>query len=177
MTRWTAAAMMLLVCACNEKNRGTVSGAVSSARETSDSALAGVRANADTALTGARANADSALAGARGTAEKALRGDTSATPNAASESGAAAAGTPAKPSGEAAMSPARGANFDLSALSSDNVKELQAALNGAGCKAGPEDGIAGPRTQQGIACGMQKENISGQDLNALYKALHLNFGG
>jgi hypothetical protein len=179
MTRWTAAAMMLLVCACNEKNRGTMSGAISSARANSDSALAGARANADTALAGARANGDSALAGARGTAEKALRGDTSATPNAASESGAAAgaAGTPAKPSGEAAMSPARGANFDLSALSSDNVKELQTALNGAGCKAGPEDGIAGPRTQQGIACGMQKENISGQDLNALYKALHLNFGG
>jgi peptidoglycan hydrolase-like protein with peptidoglycan-binding domain len=74
------------------------------------------------------------------------------------------------------MSPARGANFDLSGLSSDQIKELQTALNKAGCKAGPADGIVGPRTQQGIACGMQKNNIPGRDPKALYQALHLDFG-
>jgi len=188
MKRWTAIPMVLLIWACNEKGQGTVSGAISSARANSDSALAGARAKADTALAGARANADTALAGtranadtalghARGAAERALRGDTTTTPTAAPRS-ASNPGAPAKPSsGEAAMSPARGANFDLSGLSGDQIKELQTALNQAGCKAGPVDGIVGPRTQQGIVCGMQKNNIAGQDPKALYQALHLNFGG
>jgi len=175
MKRWTAIPMMLLIWACNQKGQGTVSGAISSARATSDSALAGARANADTAMAGVRANADTALGHARGAAEQAMRGDTSTTPNAAPKP-AGKAGTSAKPpSGEAAMSPAKGANFDLSGLSSDQIKELQNALNNAGCKAGPVDGIVGPRTQHGIACGMEKNNITGQDPKALYQALHLNF--
>jgi peptidoglycan hydrolase-like protein with peptidoglycan-binding domain len=124
-----------------------------------------------------RANADTALANARGTAERALRGDTSTAPGAAPNSAGNGETSTNPSSGEAAMSPARGANFDLSGLSNDQVKELQTALNSAGCKAGPVDGVVGPRTQHGIACGMQKNHIAGQDTKALYQALHLNFGG
>lgn len=209
MRRWIAIPMILMVWACKEKNEGTVSGALSSARSQADSALAegrakgdtalaGARANADTALAGARANADTALAGvraksdtalagaranadtalvnARGTAERALRGGTSTTQPAAPNS-AGNADSSAKPgSGEAAMSPAREAHFDLSGLSSDQIKELQTALNKAGCKAGPADGIVGQRTQRAIACGMHKNNIEGQDPKPLYQALHLDFG-
>ena len=60
-------------------------------------------------------------------------------------------------------------------LSSDQVKELQQAINDAGCHAGPVDGIAGPQTREGIACVREQKGIQGDDLNDVVSALGLSF--
>ena len=64
----------------------------------------------------------------------------------------------------------------LSTLSHDQVKQLQTALNNNGCEVGQPDGGVGSKTVEGVKCGLQKNNIKGNDLDALYKALNLNFG-
>jgi hypothetical protein len=195
--RYAAIAMVALAVACNGKDRGTMSGAVSTARGHADSALSEARGNADSALSEARRNADSALAGARSHADSALarvrraarKGDsalreTASAPAPSTSVGAAdtAAGG-ANPAESSFAMPGTGsppsgaARFNLSSLSGDQVKELQTALNNDGCRAGPVDGIAGPRTQAGIACGMRKHNITGNDAKALYRALNLDIAG
>ena len=50
-------------------------------------------------------------------------------------------------------------------LTTEQVKELQQAINDAGCHAGPVDGIAGPQTREGIACVREQKGIQGDDLN------------
>lgn len=64
----------------------------------------------------------------------------------------------------------------LATLSKDQVKQLQTALTNDGCNAGTADGLVGQKTVTAVQCGLQKHNISGTDLDALYKALNLNFG-
>jgi peptidoglycan hydrolase-like protein with peptidoglycan-binding domain len=150
MTRLsTMAIAAALIAACNQQDRRDVGGAASEARANVDTALSGVGAEVDTAIGGA---AD--RVGARTDTSKPI-------------------------DGEEALTPARraGTTFDLSGLSADQVKQLQTALNNNGCNAGPVDGVVGPRTQQGIACAMRKHNVQGQDLNALYRSLNLDFGG
>jgi hypothetical protein len=60
-------------------------------------------------------------------------------------------------------------------LSTDQVKELQQAINGAGCNAGPVDGRFGPETRQGVQCVRQQKNITENGLNPVLHALNLNF--
>lgn len=151
-------ALACLLMACTDKDQGTVSDAVTSAQAKADSALAGARAGAQ---------------GAVDQADSALRGETSA----------AAGGTTPAPAGGGAATTDTGMTKGADApsmqlnLSSDQVQELQAALNDAGCDAGPVDGVVGAQTRAGITCGLQKHNISDQDMPALYRALNLNFGG
>lgn len=64
----------------------------------------------------------------------------------------------------------------LTPLSKDQVTQLQTALTNDGCNAGTADGHVGRKTVTAVQCGLQKHNISGTDLDALYKALNLNFG-
>lgn len=62
---------------------------------------------------------------------------------------------------------------ESTALSKDQVMQLQTALSGAGCDAGNADGIVGPKTRRAMACARQKNNVT---TNAdLYRALNLDF--
>jgi hypothetical protein len=60
-------------------------------------------------------------------------------------------------------------------LSHSQVKQLQTALNNAGCNAGTADGKLGPKTEQAMQCYRQQKNLSGND-SELYSSLGLNFG-
>ena len=60
-------------------------------------------------------------------------------------------------------------------LSTDQIRQLQQALNGAGCDAGTVDGRMGPHTRQAMACARQKNNITGSNPNDLFRALNLGF--
>jgi hypothetical protein len=60
-------------------------------------------------------------------------------------------------------------------LSTDQVKQLQQAINQNGCKAGPADGQFGPETRQGVQCIRQQKNITEKGLNPVLQALNLGF--
>ena len=60
-------------------------------------------------------------------------------------------------------------------LSTDQVRQLQQALNDAGCEAGAVDGRLGPRTREAMACARQKNNLTGNNPNELFRALNLGF--
>jgi hypothetical protein len=64
----------------------------------------------------------------------------------------------------------------LTTLSSDQVKQVQTALTRDGCSAGAVDGIVGPKTVGAVQCGMRKHDIGDSDVEALYRALGLEFG-
>jgi peptidoglycan hydrolase-like protein with peptidoglycan-binding domain len=63
----------------------------------------------------------------------------------------------------------------LATLSTDQVKQLQTALNNDGCSTGAADGRVGAQTRQAVQCSMQKHGISDTDVDSLYKVLNLNF--
>ena len=63
----------------------------------------------------------------------------------------------------------------LSTLSSDQVMQLQSALNNDGCDVGTPDGAMGQKTRKGVECSLQKHNITGTDVDSLYSVLGLNF--
>jgi hypothetical protein len=65
--------------------------------------------------------------------------------------------------------------FNNYGLSTDQVKQLQQAINDAGCHAGPVDGRIGHETRQGIQCVRQKNNITGKSLNDVVQSLNLGF--
>lgn len=85
----------------------------------------------------------------------------------------AAAGAGAAAVGEAASSAA--VRTKLSTLSTEQVSQLQQALNDDGCNAGTVDGMVGAQTRQGVECALQKYGISDTDVDSLYRALNLNF--
>ena len=60
-------------------------------------------------------------------------------------------------------------------LNRDQVTQLQNALQSAGCDPGSVDGVMGTRTRSAMNCARQKNNITGNDPNALYQSLNLNF--
>ena len=60
-------------------------------------------------------------------------------------------------------------------LTSDQVKQLQQAINASGCNAGSADGMWSSKTQQGVQCVRQQKNIQGDDINDVLKALNLSF--
>lgn len=85
----------------------------------------------------------------------------------------AAAGAGAAAVGNAASSAT--IRTKLAALSNDQVKQLQTALNNDGCSAGAVDGMVGKQTREGVQCSMQKHDISDTDVDSLYRVLNLNF--
>lgn len=60
-------------------------------------------------------------------------------------------------------------------LSSDQVKQLQKAINSNGCDAGSADGVWSAKTEQGVQCIRQQKNITSSDINDVLKALNLSF--
>ncbi|HET7622303.1 MAG TPA: peptidoglycan-binding domain-containing protein [Gemmatimonadaceae bacterium] len=80
--------------------------------------------------------------------------------------------TPGRSRLRGGMRSGRSANMGLS---TDQVKELQQAINNAGCHAGPVDGIIGHKTREGIACVRQEKGIQGHHMNDVLSALGLGF--
>jgi hypothetical protein len=60
-------------------------------------------------------------------------------------------------------------------LSSDQVKELQQAINQNGCNAGSADGQFGRQTREGIDCIRHAKNIQSRNINDVLRALNLSF--
>jgi hypothetical protein len=60
-------------------------------------------------------------------------------------------------------------------LTADQTKQLQTSLRQASCDPGPVDGRWGPRTQQAMSCARQKNNISGNNPNDVFRSLNLSF--
>ena len=60
-------------------------------------------------------------------------------------------------------------------LTADQAKQLQAALNKAGCNAGTPDGEMGRQTQRAIGCGFKKYKLNSNDTTGLYRKLGLDF--
>jgi hypothetical protein len=60
-------------------------------------------------------------------------------------------------------------------LSRDQVMQLQQALTSAGCDAGTADGVVGRKTRQAMQCARQQLGVSGNDNQALFQALNLDF--
>jgi len=60
-------------------------------------------------------------------------------------------------------------------LSSDEIRQLQDALQSDGCDPGPVDGVMGARTRQAMACGRRKLGVNSSDPNALFQALNLDY--
>jgi len=166
MTRWTILAMAFAAVACSEGERDRLSKGASGAVSGVDSAL-----RADTGATETGAAGGAATEGAMDTAVPPAGAEAGGTGD---TGGAGTAGAAGAPSGAEAMggTPTATARVDLSA---DQVKQLQTALNDAGCDAGSVDGVVGPRTRNGIACGLDKNNLSSDDLTGLYRALNLDF--
>jgi hypothetical protein len=208
-TRCAAVVLVALAVACN-KDRGTVSGAITSGRKhfdtsaseasnSADSALSSARGHVDTALARGKGHLDSTLSSTRHAAsqiDSSLRAKMTgpaapARPSDTTAAGTAAPGAPSTtsmpgtgpgtPPNSAAPSdtappaaPATTGRARLSALSSDQIKQLQTALNNDGCAAGPVDGVVGAKTRAGLACSMRKHQIANHDLGALYQALNLD---
>ncbi len=187
MTRWTVVAIAVALVGCNKGERAL-------SRNTSDSAAA-----ADSAMTmpasampsdsmsaDARPADSSSMRKAVASGAKTLRpaSDTkSTTPAPAStdtrsENGPTGAeamtGVRPAPSGAEAMEGVRAAPA-VHDLTADQAKQLQAALNKAGCNAGTADGLMGRQTQRAISCGLNKYKLGNSDMSELYRKLGLDF--
>ena len=60
-------------------------------------------------------------------------------------------------------------------LTADQTKQLQTSLRQASCDPGPVDGRWGPRTQRAMNCARQKNSISGNNPNDVFRSLNLSF--
>ena len=60
-------------------------------------------------------------------------------------------------------------------LTRDQVAQLQTALQQANCDPGAIDSVMGAHTRRAMSCARQKNNITGNDPNTLYRALNLDF--
>lgn len=60
-------------------------------------------------------------------------------------------------------------------LTSDQVKELQKAINNNGCEAGPVTGTIDDATEKGIDCIRESKQIQSSDINDVLQALGLSF--
>jgi hypothetical protein len=60
-------------------------------------------------------------------------------------------------------------------LTTDQVKELQQAINQNGCNAGQADGQFGRQTREGIDCIRHAKNIQSRNINEVLRSLNLSF--
>jgi peptidoglycan hydrolase-like protein with peptidoglycan-binding domain len=60
-------------------------------------------------------------------------------------------------------------------LTHDQITQLQTALQQANCDPGTIDGVMGQRTRSAMICARERNNITGNNNNDLYRALNLNF--
>ena len=69
----------------------------------------------------------------------------------------------------------RSARVNNLGLTSDQVQELQQALQSNGCDPGPVDGLIGPRTREAMQCARRQLNVTGTGNQQLFSALNLSF--
>ncbi len=60
-------------------------------------------------------------------------------------------------------------------LTRSQVGQLQSALQQANCDPGTIDSVMGAHTRSAMNCARKQNNITGNDPNALYRALNLDF--
>ncbi|HKN64957.1 MAG TPA: hypothetical protein VJW73_01690 [Gemmatimonadaceae bacterium] len=60
-------------------------------------------------------------------------------------------------------------------LTRDQVAQLQTALQQANCDPGAIDSVMGAHTRRAMNCARQKNNITGNNPNDLYRSLNLDF--
>jgi hypothetical protein len=73
----------------------------------------------------------------------------------------------------AAGARSRGNNYGLDR---EQIRQLQQAINDLpNCDVGEADGRIGPRTRRGIACARRETGVTGNDMQALFEALNLDF--
>jgi peptidoglycan hydrolase-like protein with peptidoglycan-binding domain len=60
-------------------------------------------------------------------------------------------------------------------LTTDQVRQLQEAINRSGCNAGPATGTVDDKTLAGIQCVRTAKNIQSNNLNDVLRALNLSF--
>lgn len=176
------AALAISVAACTgkEKNGMNVDTALGNAASAGSTAAGAMSSAADSMGSMAASAGSTATSSAAGAIDTMSSRAGAAMDTMASKAGTAmdkaksAAGAGAAAVGAAASSAAL--RTKLSTLSSDQVSQLQKALNDNGCDVGTVDGVMGARTRQGVECGLEKNNISDADVDSLYRALNLNFG-
>lgn len=60
-------------------------------------------------------------------------------------------------------------------LNHDQIMQLQTALKQSNCNPGAIDGVLGPHTRSAMACARQRNNITGNNPNDLFRSLNLGF--
>jgi len=60
-------------------------------------------------------------------------------------------------------------------LTHDQITQLQTALKQNDCNPGSIDGVMGPRTRRAMNCARQKNSVTGNNPNDLFRSLNLNF--
>jgi hypothetical protein len=154
MTRWTLVALAIALSACNKGERDRTPN--TSATPAVDSA----------------GPADSVSAQTRPSDSTTVK--TAATDTKALAPARTKAATDKGPTGAEAMGGVRAAPAPRE-LSTGEVKQLQAALNKAGCNAGKPDGMTGRGTQRAIECALKKYKLGANDMSELYRKLGLSF--
>lgn len=147
---------------------GSTSTAPSSTTDTSRSDTTGAMAPGATDTTSAAGALDT-MTHRAGTAADSLASKAGQAANSAKS----AAGAGAAAVGGAASTAA--VRTQLAALSKDQVKQLQTALNNDGCSVGTPDGNVGEQTRKGVQCSLEKHGIRSTNLDSLYTVLNLNF--
>lgn len=59
-------------------------------------------------------------------------------------------------------------------LTHEQMHQLQQALKDDGCYNGRVDGVIGPATRRAIACSRKKHDLTGNNVNALFRAINLD---
>lgn len=59
-------------------------------------------------------------------------------------------------------------------LTHEQMHQLQQALKDDGCYSGRVDGVIGPATRRAIACSRKKHDLTGNNVNELFRAINLD---
>ena len=172
MTRWTIVAIAVALGACSKGERNELSRSTSdTAAVDSVTAMASDSMPSDTMSARAIPADSSSMKKTVATGAKPARAvpDTKSTAPAYTDTRKDAGLT-----GAEAMTGVRAAPVTHE-LTTDQAKQLQAALNKAGCNAGTPDGAMGRRTQRAISCALEKYKLNSNDTNGLYRKLGLDF--
>jgi hypothetical protein len=173
-------ALTLSVVACTKQDRNAANTETAGGMAPAGTTSTGGMAPSTTDTMGAMAPGSTATSSAGGAIDTMSNRAGAAMDTMAQKAGGAAnkakaaAGAGAAAVGSAASSAAL--RTKLATLSSDQVKQLQQALNNDGCDVGTPDGTMGAKTRQGVQCSLQKHNIPDTNVDSLYRVLNLNFG-
>lgn len=177
--RWTTLVLAVAIAGCAKGERDQAS--QSAAGGPADSSMAADTMPADTSAMGTSTMPETAdtlapkkAASGGATETKSAKSDTAKMAHKAEPNKTGATPTTG-PSGAEAMMGVRATGVAARTLSTDQVKQLQAALKKDGCYSGTPDGVSGPGTQRAIECGLKKYKLKADDMNGLYKKLGLKY--